>query len=96
MDSPDGEPRVLLDPNTLSDDGTVALKGTYFSRDCRYMAYSISRSGSDWQEFYVLDMQTKTLLSDHIEWAKFSGAAWRGDGFYYSAYDAPESSEFPG
>ena len=96
MDSPDGEPRVLLDPNTLSDDGTVALKGTYFSRDCRYMAYSISRSGSDWQEFYVLDMQTKTLLADHIEWAKFSGAAWRGDGFYYSAYDAPESSEFSG
>jgi prolyl oligopeptidase len=96
MDTPDGEPRVLLDPNTLSEDGTVALKGTYFSRDCRYLAYSISRSGSDWQEFYVLDMQTKTLLPDHIEWAKFSGAAWRGDGFYYSAYDAPESSEFSG
>ena len=96
MDSPDGEPRVLLDPNTLSDDGTVALKGTYFSHDSRYMAYSISRSGSDWQEFYVLDLQTGKLLDDHIEWAKFSGAAWRGDGFYYSAYDAPEGSEFSG
>ena len=94
MDSLDGEPRVLLDPNTLSTDGTVALKGVFFSNDCKYMAYSISRSGSDWEEFYVMDLQTKELLPDHIEWAKFSEAAWRGDGFYYSAYDAPESSEF--
>ena len=89
MDSPDGEPRVLLDPNTLSDDGTVALKGVYFSSDGKYLAYSISRSGSDWQEFYVMDTATRELLPDHIQWAKFSGAAWRGDGFYYSAYDAP-------
>ncbi len=89
-DAPDGEPRVLLDPNTLSEDGTVALKGIYFSRDCRYMAYSISRSGSDWQEFYVMETESRKLLDDHILWAKFSGAAWRGDGFYYSAYDAPE------
>ena len=96
MDSPDGEAHVLLDPNTLSDDGTVALKGTYFSNDSRYLAYSISRSGSDWEEFYVLDLKEGKLLDDHIEWAKFSGAAWRGDGFYYSAYDAPESSEFSG
>ncbi len=96
MDSLDGEPRVLLDPNTLSEDGTVALKGTYFSHDSRYMAYSISRSGSDWEEIYVLDLQSGKLLDDHIEWAKFSGAAWRGDGFYYSAYDAPTGSEFSG
>ncbi|MBR4826759.1 MAG: S9 family peptidase [Bacteroidales bacterium] len=96
QDSPDGEPRVFLDPNTLSEDGTVALKGVYFSHDCKYMAYSISRSGSDWQEFYVKDVQTGELLPDHIEWAKFSGAAWCGKGFYYSAYDAPESSEFSG
>ncbi|MBO6170124.1 MAG: S9 family peptidase [Bacteroidales bacterium] len=89
MDTPDGEPRVLLDPNTLSDDGTVALKGVYFSNDGKYLAYSISRSGSDWQEFYVMDAATHELLEDHIVWAKFSGAAWRGDGFYYSAYDAP-------
>ena len=90
MDSPDGEPRVFLDPNKLSDDGTVALKGTYFNKDCSLMAYSISRSGSDWQEFYVMDVKTGQLLEDHIEWAKFSGAAWRGDGFYYSAYGIPE------
>ncbi|MBR1574479.1 MAG: S9 family peptidase [Bacteroidales bacterium] len=90
MDAPGGEPRVFLDPNKLSDDGTVALKGTYFNKDGSLMAYSISRSGSDWQEFYVMDVKTGALLEDHIEWAKFSGAAWRGDGFYYSAYGIPE------
>ncbi len=90
MDEPGSEPRVFLDPNKLSDDGTVALKGTYFNKDCSLMAYGISRSGSDWQEFYVLDVKTGQLLEDHIEWAKFSGAAWRGDGFYYSAYGIPE------
>ena len=89
LDSPDAEPRVLLDPNTLSEDGTVALKGCYFSGDCRYMAYIVSRSGSDWEEIYVMDVNTRELLPDHIEWAKFTGAAWHGDGFYYSAYDKP-------
>ena len=84
-----GEPRVFLDPNTLSQDGTVALKGIYFSHNGRWAAYAISRSGSDWQEFYVIDLKTGQLTNDHIEWAKFSGAAWQGDGFYYSAYDAP-------
>ena len=89
MDEPGGEARVFLDPNKLSDDGTVALKGTYFSHDCKYMAYTISRSGSDWEEIFVKDVESGNLLEDHIEWAKFTGAAWRGDGFYYSAYDAP-------
>lgn len=84
-----GEQRVFLDPNKLSDDGTVALKSISFSNDGKYVAYAISRSGSDWQEFYVMDVATGNLLSDHIEWAKFSGASWQGDGFYYSAYDAP-------
>ncbi|MBR1547182.1 MAG: S9 family peptidase, partial [Prevotella sp.] len=84
-----GEPRVFLDPNALSTDGTVALKGVYFSHNGRWAAYSISRSGSDWQEFFVIDLKTGQLTKDHIEWAKFSGAAWQGDGFYYSAYDAP-------
>ena len=90
MDSPDGEAHVFLDPNTLSDDGTVALKGVYFSNDCKYVAYTISRSGSDWEEIFLMDARTRELLPDHIVWAKFTGAAWRGDGFYYSAYDAPE------
>lgn len=82
--------RVFLDPNKLSDDGTVALKGISFSHNGKYAAYSISRSGSDWQEFYVMDAKTGKLLDDHIVWAKFSGASWQGGGFYYSAYDAPQ------
>lgn len=89
QDSPDGEARVFLDPNKLSEDGTVALTGISFSNNGKYMAYTISRSGSDWSEVYVMDVATGKLLEDHIEWAKFSGADWKGDGFYYSAYDAP-------
>ena len=89
QDSLEGEPRVFLDPNKLSDDGTVALTGLSFSHDGKYAAYTISRSGSDWTEIYVLDTATGQLLDDHIEWAKFTGAAWQGDGFYYSAYDTP-------
>ena len=95
MDELGGEARVFLDPNTLSQDGTVALKGVYFSHDGRYAAYAISRSGSDWQEFYVIDVKTGQLTGDHVEWAKFSGAAWQGDGFYYSSYDRPaDGKEF--
>lgn len=86
---------VFLDPNTLSDDGTVALTGTSMSNDGRYMAYTISRSGSDWTEIFVLDTATGKLLDDHIEWAKFTDAAWFKDGFFYSAYDRPvEGKEF--
>ena len=95
MDQLGGKPRVFLDPNKLSTDGTVALQGVYFSNNGKYAAYTISRSGSDWQEFYVIDLKTGQLTTDHIEWAKFSGAAWQGDGFYYSAYDAPtQGKEF--
>lgn len=89
QDSLDGEARVFLDPNKLSDDGTVALSGLSFSHNGKYVAYTISRSGSDWREIFVMDANTGQLLEDHITWAKFSGASWRGDGFYYSAYDAP-------
>lgn len=87
------EPEVFLDPNTLSEDGTVALTGTSLSNDGRYMAYMISCSGSDWTEIYVMDAATKQLLPDHIKWAKFTGAAWAGDGFYYSAYPKPEAGK---
>ena len=93
MDRLGGEQRVFLDPNKLSDDGTVALKNISFSNDGRYFAYVISRSGSDWEEIYVMDVKTGKLLPDHIVWAKFTGADWLGDGFYYSAYDAPEKSK---
>lgn len=88
-----GEAEVFIDPNTLSEDGTVALKGVRFSRDGKLAAYSISRSGSDWTEYYVIDTATRQLLPDHIEWAKFSSAQWHGDGFYYSAYDRPEAGK---
>lgn len=91
MDSLDGTPREVLDPNKLSDDGTVALKSVDFSKDGRYMAYTISRNGSDWNEIYVKDMKEGKMLDDHIVWAKFTNASWQGDGFYYSAYDAPKS-----
>ena len=89
----DGEASVLLDPNKLSDDGTVALSGISFSNDGKYLAYTISRSGSDWREVFVMDLSTKQLIPDHIKWAKFAGARWHGDGFYYSAYDAPEEGK---
>lgn len=93
MDSLDAEPEVFLDPNKLSDDGTVALTGVFQSQDGKYTAYTISRSGSDWTEIYVMDTASKELLDDHIEWAKFTDAGWLGDGFYYSAYDAPEAGK---
>ena len=93
MDKLGGEARVFLDPNKLSDDGTVALKGISFSNDGKYLAYTISRSGSDWEEIYVMDVKTQKLLADHIVWAKFTNAEWCGDGFYYSAYDAPEKGK---
>ena len=89
----DGEAQVLLDPNKLSDDGTVALKGIKFSRDGKYMSYAISRSGSDWEEIYVMDLATRSLTQDKIEWAKFSSVSWCGNGFYYSAYDAPKKGK---
>ena len=84
---------VFLDPNTLSTDGTVALTGVMQSKDGKYTAYTISRSGSDWTEIYVLDTATGKPLADHIEWAKFTGAQWSGDGFYYSAYPRPEAGK---
>lgn len=89
QDSLEGEAHVFLDPNKLSADGTVALTSLSFSHDGKYAAYTVSRSGSDWREIYVMDVATGNLLDDHITWAKFTGASWKGDGFYYSAYDAP-------
>ncbi|MDL2208284.1 prolyl oligopeptidase family serine peptidase [Parabacteroides sp. OttesenSCG-928-O15] len=88
-DTLDGEARVLLDPNQLSEDGTVALAGISFSNNGKYLAYTISRSGSDWNEIFVLDLASNKLLDDHILWSKFGGPSWQGDGFYYSAYDKP-------
>jgi prolyl oligopeptidase len=85
--------RVLLDPNTLSSDGTVALSGTAASDDGRYLAYSLSTSGSDWQELHVRDVNTGRDLPDTVKWVKFSGISWTHDnrGFFYSRYDEPTS-----
>lgn len=95
QDSLDGEARVFLDPNKLSDDGTVALTGISFAHNGKYLAYTISKSGSDWREIFVMDLNTGKLLDDHIIWAKFTDASWKGDGFFYSAYSAPvEGKEF--
>ena len=93
------QPRALLDPNKLSEDGTVALSGYEVSHDGKLLAYSTSRAGSDWVEWKVRDVETGKDLSDHLKWSKFSGAAWDADnsGFYYSRYDKPaEGDEFKG
>jgi prolyl oligopeptidase len=87
------EPEVLLDPNTLSVDGTVALSHIAFSNNGKYFGYSIARSGSDWNEIFVMNLETRQLLTDHIKWSKSSGISWQGNGFYYSAYDAPEAGK---
>ncbi|MCY7282577.1 MAG: prolyl oligopeptidase family serine peptidase, partial [Cyanobacteria bacterium CAN_BIN43] len=87
----DAEPKVLLDPNTLSADGTVALSGLSISEDARLMAYGLSVAGSDWQEWKVRDVETGEDLPDHLQWIKFSGASWTHDnqGFFYSRYAEP-------
>ena len=92
-DSVGGKSEVFLDPNTLSDNGTVALTGVVQSPDGKLTAYTISRNGSDWTEIYVLDTETGRLLEDHIEWAKFTSPQWWGDGFFYSAYPRPEAGK---
>jgi prolyl oligopeptidase len=85
-----GDPKVLLDPNSLSTDGTVSLGGISFSHDNKYMAYSLGKAGSDWQEIFVMEVETGKKLDDKIEWTKFGGASWKGNGFYYSRYDKPK------
>jgi prolyl oligopeptidase len=88
-----GRPRVLLDPNLFSSDGTIALVGQAASDDARYLAYSISTSGSDWREIHVRDVNTARDLPDLIKWVKFSDLSWTHDnkGFFYSRYDEPTS-----
>ena len=87
----EGEPSVFLDPNKFSDDGTVALSGTQVSNNDKYLAYTVSKSGSDWEEIYVKEIATGKTLSDHIKWAKFSGASWFKDGFFYGGFDEPKN-----
>ena len=91
-DAVNAEPRVLLDPNTLSADGTVALVGHAISDDGKLLAYGTSASGSDWMEWRVRDVDTAKDLPDLVKWVKFSGASWTkdGKGFFYSRYDEPK------
>ena len=86
----EGTPRVLLDPNQLSPDGTVRLMAGEASRDGRYFAYYLSSGGSDWLQGHVLEIETGSVLTDHLMWLKVTGIAWFRDGFFYSRYDAPE------
>ena len=92
MSDTKSEPELLLDPNKLSDDGTVAFAGMDVSPDGKYMVYKIARSGSDWNEIFVMDIETRELLPDHIEWVKFSAVNCFQNGFFYSAYDQPDPS----
>jgi prolyl oligopeptidase len=89
----DGEPKLLLDPNTLSTDGTVALSGMNVSNNGKLLAYSLSASGSDWQEWRVRDVETGKDLADDLRWVKFSDASWAHDdsGFFYCRYDEPQN-----
>ena len=93
QDGRNAQPRVLLDPNLLSPDGTVALSGQAASDDGHYLAYGVSTSGSDWQELHVRDANNARDLADTVKWVKFSGISWTHDnkGFFYSRYDEPAS-----
>ncbi len=91
-DSLSAEPELLLDPNSWSEDGTVALSGTAVSEDGRYLAYGRADGGSDWNTWQLRDLQSGEDLADSLEWVKFSGASWdhESEGFFYSRYPAPE------
>jgi prolyl oligopeptidase len=95
MENPDDEPTILLNPNTFSEDGTVALATTAISKNARYIMYGKSDGGSDWREFFVRDIETGEDLDDHLKWIKFSGGSWTHDelGFYYTRYPEPAAGE---
>lgn len=92
---PNAPARVLLDPNALSKDGTLALRQTSISDDGRLFAYALSEAGSDWQIWHVKDVVTGKDLADDLRWSKEGGGSWRkdGSGFYYTRYDAPQPGE---
>ncbi|HMG16057.1 MAG TPA: prolyl oligopeptidase family serine peptidase [Saprospiraceae bacterium] len=90
QDGPNGKPEVLIDPNILSKDGTIAIGLMGHSKDNKYLAYTKSAAGSDWSEIRVIDLDTRKDIPDVINWVKFSGAAWQGHGFYYSRFPEPK------
>jgi len=89
----EAEPQIMLDPNTFSTDGTISLGNVSASPDGKYLAYAISRGGSDWNEIVVMEIENRKMLSDTINWVKFSGISWLEDGFFYSAYNTPEAGQ---
>ncbi len=89
----DEEQKVILDPNLLSDDGTVSMTRFSVSKCGKYLAYGISRGGSDWNEFFVKEIESGKDLEDHIKWVKFSGIEWFNDGFFYSRYPEPKAGD---
>ncbi len=89
----EGEPVVFMDPNKMSADGTTAVSIASFSQDKKYAAISKNVAGSDWQELYVMEVATGKKLPDNLEWVKFSGASWHGDGFFYSRYPEPKEGD---
>ncbi|MEZ6065732.1 MAG: prolyl oligopeptidase family serine peptidase [Planctomycetaceae bacterium] len=95
QETPESEPRVLIDPNTWSEDGTIALDGTSFSEDGRYVAYSIAEAGSDWSVWKVMEIATGKVLDDELQWIKFNSPAWTADGagFFYARFPAPAEGE---
>ena len=102
QDSLNGEARVIIDPNKFSEDGTTALTDFKVSNNGKWAAYGISKAGSDWKEFFIIDLKGGNILADHLKWIKFSGIAWKGNGFYYTRYDVKDEkhllsqkNEFP-
>jgi prolyl oligopeptidase len=93
MDSLGSEPRTILDPNLFSQDGTIALADYTLSSDGKYLAYALSKGGSDWNEIFVKDLISGEDLADHLEWVKFSAISWYKKGFYYSRYPKPTDEQ---
>ena len=89
----EGAAKMVLDPNTFSADGTTSLQEYSFSKDGRYFAYAISEGGSDWRTILVKNMETGEMLSDKLQWSKFTGIGWAGNGFYYTRYPEPKKGD---
>jgi len=91
-----GTPKVLVDPNTLSADGTTSLSGISIREDGKYIAVNLAKSGSDWNDIVTMEIESGKVLNDTLHWVKFSQASWHGEGFYYSTYPAPTSHAYSG
>lgn len=89
-----GKPEIFLDPNKLSEDGTAALAALNFSKNSKWLAYSVSQSGSDWQTGFLMDVKTGKKTGEELQWLKFTGFSWKGDeGFYYTRYPEPKGGD---